>query len=100
MFQTQLIKLLVSINSTKAFYLRKVSWKIKSFFLFQPISKFDMENKIQNINLKKETTKNTIAPKTLKVRAEFSQVLFNQYFMAENIPDQLKLADKLRKLQT
>ena len=59
-----------------------------------------MENKIQNINPKKETTKNTIAPKTLKVRAEFSQDLFNEYFMAKSFPDQLKLADKLRKLQT
>ena len=31
--------------------------------LFQPISKFDMEKQIKNIDLKKPTTENTIPPK-------------------------------------
>ena len=31
----------------------------QKLFSFQPISKFDMEKEIQNINLKKPTTKNT-----------------------------------------
>ena len=39
----------------------------QKLFSFQPISKFDMEKEIQNIDLKKATTKNTISPKILKV---------------------------------
>ena len=35
-FQFRLIKLFESINSAQAFYLSKVSWKIRSFFRFNP----------------------------------------------------------------
>ena len=39
----------------------------QKLFLFQPKSKFGMEKEIQNIDLKKASTKNTIPPKILKV---------------------------------
>ena len=41
-------------------------------FSFQPMSIFDMEKEIQNIDLKKATTKNTIPPKLLKVSCNTS----------------------------
>ena len=44
----------------------------QKLFSFQPISKFDMEKEIQNIDLKKATTKNTIPPKILKVSCNTS----------------------------
>ena len=54
----------------------------QKLFLFQLISKFDMEKEIQNIDLKKATTKNTIPPKISKIRcntsAETLQNLFNE----------------------
>ena len=56
-----------------------------------------MEKEIQNIDLKKEITKNTIPPKILKVScntsAETSQNLFSECLITENFPDNLKLAD-------
>ena len=65
-FRTQLIKLFVSINSTQAFYLSKVSWKIRSSFHFNPYQNLTWKKKFQNIDVKKATTKNTIQPKILK----------------------------------
>ena len=58
-----------------------------------------MEKEIQNIDLKKATTENTIPPKILKVScdtsAEFSmnRNLFNECLITGNLPDNLKLAD-------
>ena len=67
-FRTWLIKLFVSINSTQAFYLLKVSWKIRSFLRFNPYQSLTLRNKFKkNNDLKKATTKNTISPKILKV---------------------------------
>ena len=69
----------------------------QKLFSFQPISKFDMEKEIQNIDLKKATTKNTIPPKILKVScntsAETLHNLFNECLITGNFPDNLKLAD-------
>ena len=44
----------------------------QKLFLFQPKSKFGMEKEIQNIDLKKASTKNTIPPKILKVSCNTS----------------------------
>ena len=64
---------------------------------FQPISKFDMEKEIQNIDLKKATTKNTIPPKILKIScntyAETLRNLFIECQITGNFPDNLKLVD-------
>ena len=69
----------------------------QKLFLFQPKSKFNMEKEIQNIDLKKATTKNTIPPKTLKTScktsAEILHNLFNECLITGNFPDNLKLAD-------
>ena len=69
----------------------------QKLFSFQPISKFDMEKDIQNIDLNKATTKNTIPPKILKVSsntfAESLRNLFNECLITGNFPDNLKLAD-------
>ena len=102
-FRTQSIKLFVSINSTQAFYLSKVNWKIRSFFCFHSfqnltwIPKFDMEKEIQNIDLKKATTKNTIPPKILKTSCNtFTETLhnlFNECLITDNFPDNLKLTN-------
>ena len=68
---------------------------VSSIISFQPISKFDMEKKIQNINLKKATIKKTILPKMLKVSCNTStetfQSLFNECLTTGNSPDNLKL---------
>ena len=70
-FRIQLVKLFVSINSTQAnSTLIKSKLEIQKLFLFQPISKFDMEKEIQNIDLKKVTTKNTIPPKSCNTSTE------------------------------
>ena len=56
-----------------------------------------MEKEIQNIDLKKATTKNTIPPKILKISCNTSpetlQDLFNKCLITDNFPDNLKLAD-------
>ena len=56
-----------------------------------------MEKEIQNIYLKKATTKNTIPPKTLRVSwhtsAETLLNLFNKCLITGNFPDNWKLAD-------
>ena len=56
-----------------------------------------MEKEIQNVDPKKKTTRNTIPPKILKVRcntyAEFFQNPFNECFIIDNFPDNLKLPD-------
>ena len=56
-----------------------------------------MEVEIQNIDLKKATTKNTITPKISKVSCNTSadtlQNLFNACLIAHNFPDNLKLKD-------
>ena len=44
----------------------------QKLFSFQPISKFGMEKEIQNIDLKKASTKNTNPPKILKVSCNTS----------------------------
>ena len=64
---------------------------------FQPISKFDMEIEIQNIDLKKATTKNAVPPKILKISCntstETSHNLFNECLITGNFSDNLKLVD-------
>ena len=45
----------------------KIKLENQKPFSFQPISKLDIEKEIQNIDLKKATTKNTILPKISKV---------------------------------
>ena len=69
----------------------------QKLFSFPSTSKFDIEKEIQNIDLKKATTKNTIPPKTLKVScnssAETLQNLFNGCLITANFPDNVKLAD-------
>ena len=66
-------------------------------FSFQPMSIFDMEKEIQNIDLKKATTKNTIPPKLLKVScntsAETLQNFFNECLITDNFFDNLTHAD-------
>ena len=56
-----------------------------------------MEKEIQNIDLKKATTKNTIPPEILKMSCNTSpetlQNLFNECLITDNFPDNLKLAD-------
>ena len=56
-----------------------------------------MEIEIQNIGLKKATTKNTIPPKILKISfntsTETVHNLFNECLITGNLPDNLKLAD-------
>ena len=56
-----------------------------------------MEEEIQNIDLKKATTKNTIPTKILKIScntsAEILHDLFNECLIPGNFPDNLKLAD-------
>ena len=56
-----------------------------------------MEEEIQNIDLKKATTKNTTPPKISKMScntsAETLHNLFNEYLIIGNFPDNLKLAD-------
>ena len=55
-----------------------------------------MEKEIQNIDLKKSTTKNTIPPKILKISCntfvETSHNLFNECLITGNFPDNLKVA--------
>ena len=69
----------------------------QKLFSFQPTSKFGMEKEIQNIDLKKVTTKNTVPSKILKVScnisAETLHNLFNECRITGNFPDNLKLAD-------
>ena len=90
LFRILLIKQFVSINSTQAFENHKP-------FLLQSISKFGIEKEIQNTDLKKATTKNTISPKILKVIcnafAETLQNLFNECLITDDFPDNLKPAD-------
>ena len=68
----------------------------QELFSFPSISKFDMKE-IQNIDLEKATTKNTIPPRILKVScntsAETLHNLFNECLITGNLPDNLKLAD-------
>ena len=74
------------------------TYQISDAFLFQPISKFDIQREIKNINFKTTmaTTKNTTSPKTFKVRyntfAETLQNLFNKCLITGNFPNNLKLA--------
>ena len=69
----------------------------QKLFSFQPTSKFDMEKEIQNIDLKKATTKNTIPLKILKIScntcAETLDNLFNECLITGIFADNLKLAD-------
>ena len=56
-----------------------------------------MEKEIQNIDLEKATTKNTIPPKILEVScntsAETLHNLFHECLITGNLPDNLRLAD-------
>ena len=56
-----------------------------------------MEKEIQNIDLKKATTKNTIPPKILKISCNTSvetlHNLINECLITGNFPDNFKLAD-------
>ena len=56
-----------------------------------------MKKEIQNIDLKKAATKNTIPPKILKVSCDTSgetlHNLLNECLITGNFPDNLKLAD-------
>ena len=56
-----------------------------------------MQKEIQNIDLKKAATKNSIPPTMLKVgyntSAETLRNLFNECLITGNFPDNLKLAD-------
>ena len=69
----------------------------QNFFSFQPILKFDMEEEIQNMDIKKATTKNTIPHKILKISCNNSvetvHNLFNECLITCYFPDNLKLAD-------
>ena len=69
----------------------------QKLFSFQPISKFDIEKEIQNIDLKKATTKNTIPPKILKIScntsAESLHNVFNECLITGSFPDNLEVAD-------
>ena len=69
----------------------------QNLFSFQPILKFDMEEEIQNMDIKKATTKNTITHKILKISCNSSvetlHNLFNEYLITCYFPDNLKLAD-------
>ena len=62
----------------------------QKLFSFQLISKLNMEKEIQNIDLKKATTKDTIPPKILKVScntsAENLTNLFNECLITDNFP--------------
>ena len=55
-----------------------------------------MEKEVQNIDLKKVTTENTIPPKILKVSCNTSEEtlnnLFNECLITGSFPDNLKLA--------
>ena len=83
--------------------LTKSELENQKLFSFQPISKFDMEKEIQNIDLKKATTKNTIPPKTLKLSfntsVETLHNLFNECLIAGNFPNNLELAEIIRRSQ-
>ena len=61
--------------------LRKSRLENQNLFSFQPISRFNMEKEIPNIDVKKATTKNTIPPKKLKescnTSAEISSINVN-----------------------
>ena len=48
------VSMFVSINSTQAFYLSKASWKIISFFLFNPYQNLTWRNKFKIIILKRQ----------------------------------------------
>ena len=69
----------------------------RNLFSFQPILKFDMEEEIQNMDIKKATTKNTITHKILKISynssVETLHNLFNECLITCYFPDNLKLAD-------
>ena len=48
------VSMFVSINSTQAFYLSKASWKIISFFLFNPYQNLTWRNKFKIMILKRQ----------------------------------------------
>ena len=64
---------------------------------FKPISKLNIEKKVQPINPKKATNSDSILPKILKINSEASpdvlHNLFNDLLKTGNFPDKLKLAD-------
>ena len=69
----------------------------QKLFSLQPISKFDMEKEIQNIDLKKATTKNATPPNLSKIScntsAEALHNIFNECLITGSFPDNLKLED-------
>ena len=54
----------------------KSKLKNQQIFSFQPISKFNMEKEIQDTDLKKATTRNTIPPKISKISCNTSAELY------------------------
>ena len=88
-------KLLVSINFIQVFFINdKIVNQDK--FSFKPISKLDINKKVQLINAKKASTSDSIPPKILKISSEVSgetlHNLFNDILKTRNFPDNLKLA--------
>ena len=75
----------------------KSKWENQKLFLFQSISKFDIEKEIQNTDLKKATTENIIRPKIIKVSCNTSvetlHNFFNECLITGNFLDNLKLVD-------
>ena len=74
-FRTQLIKLFISINSTQAFYLLKVSWKIRSYFRFNPYQNLMRRKKFKIFVIKGQLPR-TIPTKVLKVNYNTSAETF------------------------
>ena len=66
-------------------------------FSFTEVSQFEIEKKIENLNVKKTTTHRNIPPKVLKtsamVTAETLQQLFNQALTTGEFPSNLKNGD-------
>ena len=60
------VKVICKYKFHPSILLIKIKLQNQKLFSFQPISKFDMEKEIQNIDLKKATTINTISPKISK----------------------------------
>ena len=61
-------------------FLIKSKLENQKLFSFQPISIFDMEKEIQNIDLKKAATKNNIPPKILNISCTTSVETLHNLF--------------------
>ena len=99
-FRTLLIKLFLSINSTQAFYLSKVSWKFRSFFRFNPYQNLTWKKKFKIMILKRQLLR-TLSHLNIKSKnikniknnsTETLQNLFSQCPIIGVFPDNLKLS--------